>query len=72
MRITIIYKYQEGDTVKTTSGLNRELYLLMKGFGYWLLKGGRDKKGRVYRIYSNEKRKTVNIGGLRGAQSDDL
>ncbi|CAB1062738.1 hypothetical protein D1BOALGB6SA_7520 [Olavius sp. associated proteobacterium Delta 1] len=72
MRITIIYRYDQGETVKTTTELNQKLASVFRRFGYWLLKGGRDKKGRVYHVYSNKKRETGNTGGLRGTQSNDL
>ncbi len=56
MRITIIYTYEQGNSVKTTTGLNQELISVLKRFGYWLQKGGKDKKGRSFLIFSNQKK----------------
>jgi hypothetical protein len=72
MQITIIYNYEEGETVKTTTGLNQELLLVFKKFGYWIMKGGRDKKGRSYLIFSNQKKDSGNNDSRRGLNLNDL
>jgi hypothetical protein len=68
MRITIIYKYEPGDTIKTTTGLNQELVSVFTRFGYRIMKGG-SKKGRSYLVFSNE---TGDTEGLRGLNLNDL
>jgi hypothetical protein len=67
MRITIIYKYKPGETVKTTSGMNQKLVSVFKRFGYRITQGG-TKKDRSYLVFTNE---TGDIDGLRGSQSND-
>ena len=66
MRITIIYTYEQDNSVKTTTDLNQELLLVLKRFGYWLLKGGKDKKGRSFLMFSNQKKNHGNNGDLSG------
>ena len=53
MRIAIIYNYQKGETIKTTTALNQELVLLFARFNYYIMKGGRTKKCRSFLVFSN-------------------